>query len=292
MRPILALIGSAFLFGVMAFLAKLASARVGGAQIAMTRFAISLIPVLFVPSLLRAALRWQRTDLLLYRGIFGGTAVLCYFLAIEHIPVGTATLLNYTAPVFAAVFAALFAGEIASARLILPLVVALSGIGLVVSAGGTPVSAAPLGFGVWEAVGLASAVLSGAALVAIRVARRTESSWAIFVSFSLFGLLTTMPLGIRDWVWPAPLDWLLILAVGVVSIFAQLLMTHGFRWVDNVTAGVISQLGVVVATTLGVTLLAEPFPPRAALGTLLAIGGVVAVIAIPGRSGRAGPLGP
>src|ERR1041384_6132194 len=36
----------------------------------------------------RRALTWQRRDLLFYRGFFGGVAVLLYFLAIDHIPVG------------------------------------------------------------------------------------------------------------------------------------------------------------------------------------------------------------
>ena len=35
---------------------------------------------------------------LLLRGAYGGAAVLFYFLGIAHLPVGIATLLNYTAP--------------------------------------------------------------------------------------------------------------------------------------------------------------------------------------------------
>ena len=278
---LLTLGGSALCFGLMAFLAKLAAGgEIGGAQMASVRFAISLLPALLVPSWRRASLSWQRTDLLVYRGVFGGLAVLCFFLAIEHIPVGTATLLNYTSPVFAATFAALFAGERARAIVIVPLAVALAGVALVVSSGGTPPTAAPLGFGVWESVGLLSALLSGAALVAIRVARRTESSWAVFTSFSLFGLLATLPFGLASWVRPTPKEWTLLVAMGIVSIVAQLLMTHGYKWVDNVTAGVIAQLAVIVATVLGVSLLGDPFPLRAALGTVLTIGGVIAAVAV------------
>lgn len=274
------LVGSSLCFGVMAFLAKLASAGVGGPQMAVIRFALCLLPALLIPSVRRKSLAWQRTDLLLYRGIFGGLAVLCFFVAIEHIPVGTATLLNYTSPVFAAVFASLFAGERARAIVIIPLAIALAGVALVVSSNGTSPGVAFLGFGVWESVGLMSALLSGAALTAIRVARRTEGSWAIFTSFSLFGLLSAAPFAAFDWIWPTPKDWALLIAMGLVSIVAQLLMTHGYKWVDNVTAGVIAQLAVIIATFLGVTILDDPFTARAALGTLLTIGGVVAAVAV------------
>jgi drug/metabolite transporter (DMT)-like permease len=62
------------------------------------RFAIMLLPVLLVPGLRRRATAFRRVDLLLYRGVFGGVAALLYFLAIQHIPMGLATLLNFTSP--------------------------------------------------------------------------------------------------------------------------------------------------------------------------------------------------
>lgn len=276
---LLSLFGASIFFGLMAFLAKIASTSIGGAQMSAIRFAIGFLPALLVPAWRRKALVWTRTDLLVYRGVFGGFAVLCFFLAIEHIPVGTATLLNYMSPVFAALFASLFANEHASRRVLIPLAVATVGVGLVVSSGGTPTSRAFLGFGLWEAVGLMSAICSGAALVAIRMARRTESSWAVFVSFSLFGFLATMPFAMFDWKWPDTREWVLLAGIGITSFIAQLLMTHGYRWVDNVTAGVIAQFAVIVATVLGVTVLSEPFPMRAAIGTGLGIAGVIAVVA-------------
>src|SRR5690606_8366060 len=78
---------SAVSFGVMAFAVKLASKTMPAAQVAFFRFLFMLLP-LAAPGLLRQALTWQRRDLLIYRGVFGGTAVLLYFLAIEHVPVG------------------------------------------------------------------------------------------------------------------------------------------------------------------------------------------------------------
>lgn len=109
-RALALLVASATLFGAMAFVVKLTSGNLPGAQIAMVRFAVHLIPILLIPPLFRASLHFGRLDLLFYRGFFGGLAVLLYFVTIEHIPVGQATLLNYTAPVFSGMFAALFIG--------------------------------------------------------------------------------------------------------------------------------------------------------------------------------------
>ncbi len=265
----------------MAFIAKLASARIPGSEVAMVRFAVGFLPILLVPSIRRKSFAWTRLDLLVYRGFFGGTAVLFYFVAIAHISVGIATLLNYLSPVFSGIYAAVFAGEPLRVRVVIPLFVTLIGVWLVVgaSAHGSNI----LGFGKWELVGLLSAVCSGAAVTAIRVARRTENSWAIFSSFSIFGVIVTAPFAICNWVAPTAYEWLLLVLVGLVSIAAQMLMTHAFRWVQTMIAGVISQMGVVVAMLLGTLFLAERLTPRSMLGTLVTLAGVVAVMIVSNR---------
>lgn len=274
-------VASSSLFGLMAFIAKLASERIPGSEVAMIRFAVGFVPILLIPAVRRRSFEWTRYDLLLIRGFFGGTAVLFYFLAIAHIPVGIATLLNYLSPVFAGVYAAAFAGEPLRAKIVIPLFVALVGVWLVVGAQGN--SATILGFGKWELVGLLSAVCSGAAVTAIRVARRTENSWAIFSSFSVFGVIVTAPFAIWSWVTPTPYEWMLLVLVGIVSIAAQMLMTHAFRWVQTLIAGVISQMGVIVAMLLGAIFLAERMTPRALLGTAITLAGVVAVMVVSNR---------
>src|SRR6185436_4056335 len=130
---------------------------------------------------------YQRLDLLFYRGFFGGLAVLFYFIAIEKITVGVATLLNYTAPLFSGVFSMIFLGERISPKVLIPMPVALAGVFLVVHAHAHPGDI--LGFGVWELVGLASAFSSGFAVTAMRAARRGENSWAVYTSFCLLGTL-------------------------------------------------------------------------------------------------------
>lgn len=281
-RALLMLVASASLFGLMAFSAKLASTRLNGAQVAMIRFAIAILPFLLIARYRRSAFRFQRLDLLFYRGFFGGAAVLLYFIAISRIPLGLATLLNYTAPLFSGFFAAVFIGEAIRRRVAIPLLVAFAGVILVVRGHSLPHEV--IGFGRWELVGLASGILSGAAVTAIRVARRTESSWSIYASFSIFGLLATLPFGIASWKNPSATEWILLTAVGVFSIGAQLLMTYAFRWVETLIQGVVSQLAVVISMALGALLLGEKVTGEILFGSALTIGGVVAVMVISSRS--------
>lgn len=277
-RPLLLMATSAICFGLMAFAAKLAAERLSGSEIAFLRFAFMLLPLLLVPRFAREAVEFQRLDLLLYRGIFGGTAVLLYFLAISHIPVGLATLLNYSAPVFSVPFAALFLGERVDRRLVYPLSAAL--IGMVLAAGGGHTAGELLHFTVWELAGMGSAVLSGAAVTAIRAARRTEGSWAIYGSFSLFGLIATAPFALPGFQPPTGREWLLLAAVGGFSVIAQLLMTWAYRWVTNLQAGILQQLAVVLTLILGVVFLEDRLTPVQILGCLLTMGGVAGVVKV------------
>lgn len=264
------------LFGAMAFAAKLASARLSGSQVAFIRFAIGSLPPLLIPRYRRSALTYQRLDLLFYRGFFGGLAVLCYFLAIQHIHVGVATLLNYTAPLFSGILSILFLHERISPKVLIPMPVALAGVFLVVHANAKPGDI--LGFGTWELAGLASAMFSGAAVTAMRAARQGENSWAVYTSFCLLGALLTSPLAIATWQWPHRDEWVTLLITSVLAIGAQLLLTFTLRWVDAMTVGVISQLAVVVSMVLGVTILHEHISTMALIGASLTIGGVVGVV--------------
>src|SRR5262249_36216893 len=113
------MVASATLFGLMAFSAKIASGRLSGPQVAMIRMAVGLAPTVVVPRGRRAAMHFHRLDLILYRGFFGGLAVMLYFLAIQHTSVGVATLLNYTAPIWSGTFSMLFIGEQISPRVLI-----------------------------------------------------------------------------------------------------------------------------------------------------------------------------
>ncbi len=269
-KALLVMTLSATLFGVMAFMAKLSAARLSGPEVALVRFAVGLLPVLLIPQARRAAMQFQRVDLLVYRGFFGGLAVILYFMAIEHMSAGEATLLNYTAPIFSGILSVFLLSEKISGKVLFPLPLALAGIMLVVHA--------EAGFGRWELVGAISAVSSGAAVTAIRAARRTESSWAVYGSFCLIGLILTIPQTILTWKTPHGGEWLTLAATAVFAMGAQILMTFALRWVDAMTAGVISQLAVLISMACSALFLNERITPLVAIGSALTIGGVCGVV--------------
>jgi drug/metabolite transporter (DMT)-like permease len=267
--PWLVLVGASLLFAVMAMLAKLAARRLPGPEVAFIRFAIGCGSVGIAA--LRVRLRAENKRGLVQRGLLGGTAVLCYFLAIEHLPVGIATLMNYTAPVFTALWAALLLAEPLDPKVGAALAITTAGVAMVVTGNG---GGSALGLGRWELVGVLGAILSGAAVATIREVRRTDGSWEIFGAFCFAGALITGIPTLRSWVQPSAAEWVLVLLVGLVSVAAQLGMTWSLRYTRAAVAGIITQLTPVAALALGAGLLGERIAGIALAGAAITVGGV------------------
>jgi drug/metabolite transporter (DMT)-like permease len=267
--PALLLVFSALLFAAMAVVVKVAARALPGPEVAFVRFCVGLLACGAVAT--RRKFRAQNRVGLLMRGAYGGAAVLCYFLAIEHLPVGLATLLNYTAPVFTALYAAIFLGEGIRATTLGALGLTSIGVALVID-GQAP--AGTLGLGPWELVGIVSAVLSGAAVAMIREVRRTDGSWETFAAFCLGGALISAGPAAARWRPPSGREWVALVAVGLLSVAAQILMTYSLRFVRAAVAGVIAQLTPVATLAAGWLLFHDAIDRIAACGAALTLVGV------------------
>jgi drug/metabolite transporter (DMT)-like permease len=263
------LVLASLLFAVMAVLTKKVANHLPGPEVAFIRFCVGLVACAIAATRIR--LRAKNKIGLLLRGGFGGAAVLLYFLAIEHLQVGVATLLNYTAPVFAAVYAVAFLGELVTPATFGALGLTTIGVGLVLKGTAPPGS---LGLGVWQWVGIGSALLSGAAVATIREVRKTDGSWEVFAAFCVGGgLMTALPTA-TSWVTPNTLEWGALLAIGLLSVVAQLLLTYALRFVSAAGAGIIIQLTPVAALGLGWVLFEEKMAGVAIVGAAVTLAGV------------------
>ena len=264
-----ALIAAALAFALMALATKVACARLPGPQVAFVRFVIGLAACAIAG--IRVPMRARNKVGLLLRGAYGGAAVLFYFIAIAHLPVGIATLLNYTAPVFTAVYAAAFLGEAITRGTLVALAMTSVGVALVI------VGTAPAGslvLGPWQLVGLLSAMLSGAAVATIREVRKTDGSWEIFAAFCVAGAAICAGPALHGWVRPRPLEWKILVLVGVLSVIGQLLMTHAFRYVRAAVGGIIAQLTPVTSMGLGWMMFRDRIAGLALAGAALTLAGV------------------
>jgi drug/metabolite transporter (DMT)-like permease len=263
-----ALVGSALLFAAMALFAKAASHGIPGTQVAFVRsvFGLAVCSLVAIRRPFVGRNKWG----LFWRGLTGAVAVSFYFLGIEHLPVGIATLLNYTAPVFTAWWSGLLLATRPDRRTLGALGLTTVGLCFVLRGQSAPETLSISG---WHIVGLLGAIASGLSMALIGELRKTDGAWEIFAAFSLACMLVTSPIALTRWVHPSPRAWLLLAGMGVFSVSAQVLMTWAMRFVSATLAGVINQLTPVASLLVGWFLFAEHFGMITAIGICLTLCG-------------------
>lgn len=264
---------ASLLFAAMAVCAKEAARHLPGAEIACLRFILGAATVLGLAAARVLRLRAYNPWALLLRGTLGGSGVLLYFMAISHLPVGVATLLNNSSPLFVAVFSWLFLREPFSVRTLFALMLTSLGVVLVVL-GNAPAAGGPALSLKWVLMGLGSAVFAGGAVTTMRAMRKREGAWEIFFALCVIGGVITGVPTVFEHVWPTSRDWFWVALTGVFSVGSQVLLTYSLRDVPAVRAGLILQLTPILTFVLGALWLAE-FPSWLGwLGSAVTIGGV------------------
>jgi drug/metabolite transporter (DMT)-like permease len=251
--PVLILF-AAFCFGTMAFLVKVSSFRVPIWEVTFFRFAsvAAAIVCLYAAKLIR--LTFVNKRLLLLRGILGGWAIVLYFFAISRIPVGTATLLNYSFPIFATLFSIIILREIPGLKTAVLLAFSLFGVALV---------SYPLEHQFrWGAlVGIVSAVLAGAVMVTIRELRKTDNSWSILLSLSVCGSFFALPFLVAGGIERPSLETLgLLTLMSLFSMVAQLLFTFAMKYTRVAEGAILVMSTVAFSNLYGVLVFKDRLP--------------------------------
>ena len=269
---------SALFFSVMSLLVKLASERIPTVEIVLVRSLVSL--VLSAWFLRRAGTSWKgnRPGLLALRGIFGLMGLVCFFRAIALLDLAEVTVLHYTNPLWTTVIAAIALGEALRRRHAVALLCALAGVVLVArpaflfgdASGGAPLSTEGIAFA------LAGAFFAAAAYVTVRKLGRSESPLVVVLYFPLVAVPVIAPFAIARWVWPTPLEWTVLLGVGIATQIAQIFLTRGLHRLPAGRATTIGTTQVVFATMWGWLVFGVLPDALAMAGAVLIVAGVLA----------------
>jgi drug/metabolite transporter (DMT)-like permease len=246
------MIGSAFFFSLMSLFVKLVGQSLPSQEIVLGRGVITLA-ISYVA--LRAAgvnPRGHRTGLLAIRGIVGFAAVSAFFYGVIHLPLAEATVIHYTNPVFTSVIAAVVLSEPIRRRDAGCLVISLAGVLLITRPsflfGGASAALDPAGL----AAALAGAVLAASAYVMIRFLSATEHELVIVLWFGVVGSLGAIPGTAVNFVLPSGWLWAGLVAVGLTTHAAQVLLTRGLSLLPVGRAMTISYVQIVFATLWGI----------------------------------------
>lgn len=275
-RGVLYMVAAALAFSLMSMFVKLASPRLPTGEIVLARALFTLVASYVMVR--RASLYpWgTRRGGLILRGTFGAAALACYYLALAHLPLADATTLHFTQPILTALLAWWLLGERVGWAAAIAIACGLAGVLLVVHPG-VPLGAGADPLGV--TFGLCAAGLSAVAYVTVRQLAKTEHPLVIVFYFPLVATPLAIPWATANFVWPSPIEWLLLLGIGLTTQVGQVFLTMGLAIERAGRATAVGYLQICFAVIWQILV----FGDMPALGTLagaaLIIAGTAAVSA-------------
>jgi len=215
---------ASFLFATMGALVKVASVTVSIPEIVLFRTLPAAVVLFILARLRNRSVATPHAGLHVMRGLCGICGMFLSFYAISTLPLATATTLEYTTPLFMLAYIVMLARRHLSRHAVFAMVGGFAGVVILLRP--TLDAGQSLAF----VAGLLAGAVSALVFVLIRrLGDAGEPTWRIVFWYSATGTATAAML-----VPFAPLSHytgptlLILVAVGVVALLAQLAMTQAF----------------------------------------------------------------
>jgi drug/metabolite transporter (DMT)-like permease len=251
---------------------KFASLHYGSGEIVMYRGIVGAMTIAAISrwrgESLRTRVPWKHAS----RSATGVAALTLWFQSIAVLPLATAVTMNYTSSLWLAAILVgstlWMSGQRVEQRLLWTVVIGFVGVVLVLR---PTIESQALWYGV---LGLVSGLLSALSYLQVAaLGRAGEPDTRIVFYFSVAGVVGGAAMSAAgEWhalVWPG-LGWLL--AVGVLSTAAQLLLTRAYASGATLVTASLQYLGIAFSFVYGVLLFGDAVSWQALLGIVFIAG--------------------
>ena len=244
----------------------------------------NLICFLFmIPVALRggwSALRTRKIGLHVLRATMGTACWYALFFAITQIPLSTATLLTYSAPLWMPLVAWVVTRQRVSRLTWIGAGIGFAGVILVLQPQGHS-------FSLGELSALAGALFLAVAMMSVRWLGATEPTTRVLFYYFLLSTVMSVPIAVFDWHPFTSQAWGWLIALGIAQLLSQVLIVVAYRYASAEKVGPFIY-SVIVFTALIDWIVWDHSPTLYAyLGMALVIGGGLVAI----RAKRNAPLG-
>lgn len=240
-----------FMFTLMMTFIKLLGARLPVVEILFFRQLVMLAVI--APTLARnfpEALATRRPGLHALRVAGAMVAMLAGFEALVHLPLANATAISFAKALFVTVLATVFLREVVGPKRWAATAVGFAGVVVVVQ----PTAA---GIDAYALLALLSALAVAGVQITLRLLARTERSVTILAYQAIAVAALLAPATWWWWVWPTPLEWLALLAVGVFATLGQWCNVAGFRAGEAAAVAPMDYTRLLFATAIGIVVFQE-----------------------------------
>ena len=260
---------SSFAFSLMHLCVK-AMPHIPVFELVFFRSLGSLLITLLYLNKKRIPIFGNNKKVLFARGLFGTIGLCLFFITLQNIPLAGAVTIQYLSPVFTALFAVVILRERVKKKQWLFFSLAFIGVCLLK---GFDVSGQISYY--FVLVGVVSACFSGLAYNCIRHLRTTESTLVVVFYFPLVATPIMGVLSFFNWVKPEGIDWVYIIALGIVTQVAQVFMTKGIQSDSAGNIMTYKYVGVVFAFIYGYFIFKETYSFLSVFGIFLLLSGVI-----------------
>jgi drug/metabolite transporter (DMT)-like permease len=217
-------------------------------------------------------LKTQRPVGHMVRSAIGLTGMVCGFSAVQHLPLTEATALQFTSPLFMTALSALVLSEPVGRHRWGAVICGF--IGVLIMARPIPGQMNVVGV----SLGIAAALCTAGAMVAIRQIAATERGPTIVFYFTLGGAVMGLVGTVAHPVMPDPLTLAMLVLAGLIGGVGQMLLTEALR---NAPLGIIAPFDytqLVWATLLGLVVWGELPHPLTLVGAVFVAGSGVYIL--------------
>jgi drug/metabolite transporter (DMT)-like permease len=196
------------------------------------------------------ALRTRSLKLQFARVVFAMMAMVGGFLSVQHMPLADATALSFAKSLFVTVFAIIFLKEVAGLHRWAATIIGFCGVLFILqpSADGVEI------YAVYALIGAAGAAM---VMIIIRHLSQFDRSITILSYQAILVGVTMVPLAIIYWVPPTLEQWLMMLAIGVLSVVGQFANIAGFRAGEATAVAPMDYSRMLFATLIGAVIFLE-----------------------------------
>lgn len=229
----------------MVLLVKVAGERLNVTQILLVRQLVMMAIVM--PSVLNhfpGCLKTARLDLQIIRVFFALIAMLCGFYSIIHMPLADAVAIGFAKSFFVTLFAIWILKEVVGIRRWLAVAIGFVGVIVMMRPGMD-------GFDPNSILALIGAAGAGLVMVIIRLLSKTDKP---ITTLSYQAFLVAICVAIPAyyfWQTPTPMEWVLMIAIGIISYIAQMMNIYAYTWGEASVLASLDYIRLLYATLLG-----------------------------------------
>ena len=231
LKGILLRIGATLSFTVMVLFIKLLAGDIPTGQIVFYRSAFALIPLvlfLYFTGDFPSGLRTKRPMGHVLRCLLGCCAMFTSFASLKYLPIAHSTVIGYIAPILAVLLARIILKEQVTRARLVGIAGGFSGM-LVLVLPDLTAAEPDRDYLLGVFLGLATAIITAAAVTQIRNLTKTENAGAIAFYFAMTCAIAGLATLAFGWASPTENQLLLLIGSGIAGGVAHIMMTLSYK---------------------------------------------------------------